>query len=70
MKRKIKNTFLKGFTAVMGVIWWLAVLSADSAPFLAVKMLFVSTAWLVYFGWCNGWVNCKLEGENNVDFQK
>ena len=70
MKRKIKNTFLKGFTVLMGVMWWLAVLGADSNPVLAVKMLLGATAWLTYFGWCNGWVNFKFEGENNVDFQK
>ena len=56
----MKNAFLKGFTAVMGVIWALSILGADSNPELAIVTLLISTAWLTYFGWCNGWFE---EGE-------
>lgn len=58
--RKIKNRFLKGFTALMGIIWALSILGADSNPTLAIIMVYISTAWLAYFGWCNGWFE---EGE-------
>lgn len=55
-KRKLKNAFLKGFTGCMAVIWGLSILCADIAP-LAVTLtaLYGSTAWLVYFFWCNRW---------------
>lgn len=68
MRKKIKNTFLKGFTAVMCIIWALSILGADSNPDLAIVTLTISTAWLTYFGWCNGWVN--FGGVKDADFQK
>lgn len=55
MRRKFKNAFLKGFTAVMGIIWALSILGADSNPELAIVTLLISTAWLAWFGYCNGW---------------
>ena len=60
MRRKLKNAFLKGFTACMGIIWALSILGADSNPELAIILVYISTAWLTYFGWCNGWF---VEGE-------
>ena len=54
-RKKIKNTFLISFTALAGLVWALSILCADSSPTVAIVMLYVSTIWLVYFGWCNGW---------------
>lgn len=54
-KRKVKNAVLRAVTVWAGTTWVLAVLGADSAPEWAMVALWLSTAWLTYFGWCNGW---------------
>jgi hypothetical protein len=54
-RRKIKNVFLKSFTLLAGVAWALSILCADGSPTVAIVTLFVSTIWLVWFGYCNGW---------------
>ena len=64
--KKVKNAFLKAVTAFAWVMWTLAVLGADSNPTTAVIILFASSAWICYFGWCNGWFG----GDVNADFQK
>jgi hypothetical protein len=53
--KKVKNAILKGFTAIAATVWVLAILCADSNPPAALAILYASTAWLAYFGWCNGW---------------
>lgn len=54
-KRKLKNAFLRTATVVAGTVWVLAILGADSNPAWAVTAVYITTAWLTYFGWCNGW---------------
>lgn len=61
--KKIKNLFLKGVTICAGAMWVLAVLGADSNPDAALIILCASSAWLGYYGWCNGWFG----GDVNVE---
>lgn len=62
--RKIKNAFLKALTAFAWVMLVLAILGADSNPTAAGIIICVSSAWVSYFGWCNGWFG----GDVNADF--
>lgn len=67
-RKKLKNAFLKGFTACAAVMWILAILCADSNPTAAMIILYITTAWLCWFGYCNGWFEWR--GENDADIQK
>lgn len=51
----MKNKVIKTITAVMAVVWLVSVSMADSASYKPMITLAISTAWLVYFFWCNGW---------------
>ena len=62
--KKVKNAFLKAVTACAWVMLVLSILGADSNPTTAVITLFASSAWISYFGWCNGWFG----GDVNADF--
>lgn len=66
--KKIKNLFLKGVTIYAGAMWILAILGADSNPTAALIILYITTAWLCWFGWCNGWFD--FGGVTDADIQK
>lgn len=51
----MKNKTIKAITGTMAVIWLLSVAAADSASYIPMLTLAISTAWLVYFFWCNEW---------------
>lgn len=61
----MKNTILKSITAVMSTIWVLSILLIDSVSNVPLVMFWLSTAWLAYFGWCNGWFD-DVRGERHV----
>ena len=66
--KKLKNMFLKGVTIYAGAMWVLSIFGADSNPKAALIILYITTAWLAYFGWCNGWFDFKPEGASEDDF--
>ena len=62
--KQLKNMFLKGLTGLAWVMWCVAILGADSNPKAAMTILIASTAWLTYFGWCNGWFGGGNDAKN------
>lgn len=57
----MKNIILKSITAVMAAIWILSILLIDSVSNVPFMLFGLSTAWLAYFGWCNGWFDGVTE---------
>lgn len=57
----MKNIILKSITAVMAAIWILSILLIDSVSNVPLVLFGLSTAWLAYFGWCNGWFDGVTE---------
>lgn len=53
--KKVKNFILKTITWIMGIICILSVCSIDSPTWIPTIALVVSMAWLIPFGFANGW---------------
>lgn len=58
MKRRLKKVrrfILLSITWIMGIICLLSVLSIDSPTWIPTIALVISAAWLIPFGYANGW---------------
>ena len=58
MKRRLKKVrrfILISITWIMGIICLLSVLSIDSPSWIPTIALVISMAWLIPFGFANGW---------------
>ena len=51
----MKNEILKAVTIVAAIVWLVSLTMLDAPSLKPFAIFMTATAWLAYFGWCNGW---------------
>lgn len=60
----MKNKIIKTITAIAGAVWFLSLLTVDCVSLVPFAVFMLSTAWLAYVGWCNGWFEVSKNVHN------